>query len=100
MTYYSVLDVSPTTDAWVADYINPVNKISAKYGGKFLARTTNHEQIEGEASEAVLRIIIEWPSKQAALDFTTDPEYVPHLQARIAGSVSNHYLIEAKDDLA
>ncbi len=100
MTYYSVLDVTPTTDAWVADYVGPANKITAKYGGKFLARMSSHEQVEGEPKEAVLRIIIEWPSKQAALDFASDPEYVPHLKARTAGSVSNHYLIEGKDELA
>lgn len=100
MTYYSVLDVTPTAEAWIPDYIGPANKLVAKYGGKYLARTANHEQIEGEDHAAALRILIEWPSKDAALDFMKDPEYVPHLKARTAGSVSNHYLIEAKDDLA
>ena len=37
---------------------------------------------------------------QAAQAFMDDPEYMPHLKARTAGSVSHHYLIEAKDDLA
>lgn len=32
--------------------------------------------------------------------FMNDPEYVPHLQARTAGSNSFHFLVEAKDDLA
>ena len=100
MTYYSVLDVTPTNDEWVADYIGPANELVAKYGGKYLARTASHEQIEGQPHEAALRIVIEWPSKQAAQNFMSDPGYVPHLKARTAGSVSNHYLIEAKDDLA
>ncbi|WP_152557090.1 DUF1330 domain-containing protein, partial [Photobacterium sanctipauli] len=47
-----------------------------------------------------LRIIIEWPSREAAVNFMNDPEYVPHLKARTAGSVSHHALVEAKDDLA
>lgn len=100
MTYFSVLDVTPTSNDWVADYIGPANKLTAKYGGKYLARTASHEQVEGEQKEATLRIIIQWPSKQAALDFISDPEYAPHLKARTAGSISNHYLIEGKDDLA
>ncbi|QSX31088.1 DUF1330 domain-containing protein [Shewanella cyperi] len=100
MTYYSVLDVTPTTQEWIPDYIGPANRLVAHYGGKYLARTASHEQIEGQGDKPALRIIIEWPSRQAALDFMQDPEYVPHLQARTAGSISNHYLIEAKDELA
>ncbi len=100
MAYYSVLAVTPTTDAWIADYINPANRLVAKHGGKYLARTSSHEQVEGAKTDAALRIIIEWPSRQAALDFMNDPEYAPHLAARTAGSESFHFLIEAKDDLA
>ncbi len=100
MAYFSVLDVTPTTDTWIPAYLEPANRIVAKYGGKYVARTASHEQIEGEKKDAALRIVIEWPSKEAAVSFMNDPEYVPHLKARTAGSVSNHYLIEAKDDLA
>lgn len=100
MAYYSVLDVTPTTDEWIPAYLGPANKLVAKHGGKYVARTSNHEQIEGDKKEVALRIVILWPSKEAALGFMNDPEYVPHLKARTAGSVSNHYLIEAKDDLA
>lgn len=100
MTYYSVLAVTPTTDEWIPGYIEPANKLVAKYGGKYLARTSTHEQIEGENSEAALRIVIEWPSAEAAKSFMSDPEYVPHLKERTAGSNSVHFLIEGKDDLA
>ena len=72
----------------------------AKHGGKYLARTANHEQLEGDLKAAALRIIIEWPSKENALAFMKDPEYVPHLNARTAGSTSHHYLVDAKDNLA
>lgn len=100
MTYYSVLDVTPTTDTWIPEYIGPANALVAQYGGKYLARTTSHEQLEGNAQTATLRIVIQWPSREAALGFMNDPGYVPHLKERTAGSVSHHYLIEAKDDLA
>ena len=100
MSYYSILAVTPTSEEWIADYIGPANALVAKYGGRYLARTASHEQIEGEQQNAALRIIIEWPSKEAAMAFMNDPEYVPHLQARTAGSNSFHFLVEAKDDLA
>lgn len=100
MTYYSVLAVTPTTEDWIPDYIGPANALVAKYGGKYLARTASHEQIEGTDTPAALRIVLQWPSKEAAIGFMNDPEYAPHLKARTAGSNSFHYLIEGKDDLA
>lgn len=100
MTYYSVLDVTPTNEDWIAEYVDPVTKLIAQHGGKYLARTSSHEQLEGDTKDAALRVIIEWPSKEAANAFMNDPQYVPHLKARTAGSNSNHYLVEGKDDLA
>ena len=97
--YYSVLDVTPTTDGWIPDYLPTANKLVAEHGGRYIARTTSHEQVEGQGDPVGLRIIIEWPSKQAALNFMNDSEYTPHLEARTQGSVSHHYLIEGKDDL-
>ncbi len=98
--YYSVLDVTPTDDKWIPAYIAETGEIVKKHGGKYLSRTASHEQIEGDDQPAALRIILEWPSKEAALNFMKDPAYIPHLEARTAGSNSHHYLIEAKDDLA
>lgn len=100
MSYYSVLAVTPTTDDWIPDYLGPANRLVAAHGGQYLARTANHERLEGDGEHPALRIIISWPSKEAALAFMNDPEYVPHLKARTAGSISHHFLIEAKDDLA
>ena len=100
MAYYSVLAVTPTTQDWIPDYIAPANALVAQHGGRYLARTANHERLEGEGENAALRIIIEWPSKSAAEAFMSDPAYLPHLKARTAGSDSHHFLIEGKDDLA
>ena len=100
MTYYSVLEVTPTSEDWIPGYLPTANAVLAKHGGKYLARTTRHDQIEGDARAAALRILIEWPSKEAADAFMADPDYVPHRTARQAGSDSFHWLIEGKDDLA
>ena len=100
MAYYSVLAVTPNSDDWIPDYLATANKLVAAHGGKYLARTASHDQIEGEGVSAALRIVIEWPSKQAAMNFMDDPDYAPHLAARSAGSESYHFLIEGKDDLA
>ena len=100
MVYYSVLAVTPTHQDWIPDYIKTVGGIVAQHGGQYMARTARHERLEGEGEDAALRIILQWPSKKAALAFMNDPAYKPHLEARTAGSVSHHVLIEGKDDLA
>ena len=100
MTCYSVLDVTRTNQDWIPDYLPTANDRVAAHGGKYIARTSSHTQVEGDDQPAGLRIIIEWPSKGAAQAFMADEAYAPHLKARTAGSVSHHYLIEGKDDFA
>lgn len=100
MIYYSVLDVTPTSDSWIPAYVPIASKLVAKHGGKYLSRTANHETLEGNSAAVGLRVIIEWPSKAAAQAFMNDSEYAFHLKARTAGSVSNHCLIGGVDDLA
>ena len=100
MAYYSVLAVTPTADEWIPGYIGAATALVAQHGGKYLARTASHERLEGEGEGASLRVIIEWPSKEAAAAFMNDPAYAPHLEARTAGSNSDHFLIEGTDDLA
>jgi len=100
VTCYSVLAVTPTTKDWIPEYIGPANALVAQHGGRYLARTASHQRLEGDGEAASLRIIIEWPSKEAAEAFMSDPAYQPHLKARTAGSISHHFLIEGQDDLA
>ena len=103
MTYYSVLDVTPTNQDWIDDYLPVANAMIKKHGGRYLARTGDHERLEGDGSddsENTLRIVIEWPSEDAAKAFMNEPEYQPKLEKRHANSESNHYLIAGKDDLA
>ena len=99
MTFYSVLAVTPTSEHWIPAYIAASADLVAKHGGKYLARTSSRARLEGEVDEAALRIVIEWPSRGAALAFMADPAYLPHLAARGAGSTSQHHLIEGTDDL-
>jgi uncharacterized protein (DUF1330 family) len=100
MACYSVVSVTPTSEDWIPDYVESATTLVAKHGGKYLARTASHERIEGEGEDVALQVILEWPSKEAALAFMNDPAYAPHLKARTAGSISHHFLIEGQDDMA
>ena len=100
MAYYSVFMVTPQTDAWIPDYLGVVGPTVTKHGGKYLARTASHERLEGAEVSPGLIAILEWPSKEAAIAFYSDPVYQPHLQARLAGAANDAFLIEGKDDFA
>ncbi|MGI9229228.1 MAG: DUF1330 domain-containing protein [Gammaproteobacteria bacterium] len=100
MAYYSVGFFTPTTEDWIPGYTEPTLALVAKHGGKYLARTANYERLEGEGKDPALQVIIEWPSKEAAKAFMSDPDYAPHLKARAAGSEGHHFLVEGTNDSA
>jgi len=98
MSYYSVIEVTPTSEDWIGPYSESAGRIVAAHGGKYLANSPNHQFLEGEGDDVVVRVIIEWPSKESAIAFMNDPEYIPLLKARTEGSISSHVLIEGRDD--
>lgn len=70
------------------------------HGGQYLVRTMNYQRLEGEGENPAAFIIIEWPTKEAGEAFFNDPVYQPYLQARLAGSISHHFLIDGNDEFA
>ncbi|MEL7098750.1 MAG: DUF1330 domain-containing protein [Pseudomonadota bacterium] len=99
MPCYSILAITSTTQDWMAAYVPVANATVAKHGGRYLARTSSHRQIEGNDQPVQTRVIIEWPSRDAALRFMADPDYAPHLAARTAGSDRTDFLVDGIDDL-
>ncbi|MEM1112115.1 MAG: DUF1330 domain-containing protein [Pseudomonadota bacterium] len=100
MPFYSMISSSPTTDDWIPSYIESVGAIVARHGGKYLARTSNYERLEGSGEDPAAFVFIEWPDKESGLAFMSDPDYKPFLEARLAGSVSHHFLVDGNDELA
>ncbi len=97
MTAYAIFFVKVTDDSWLPDYAAKVHDLAAKHGGKYLSRSGNITNVEGEASDANVIAVIEFPSKEAAQAFYGDPEYAPYLKARLAGTVSTMHLIDDTD---
>ena len=63
MTYYSVLDVTPTSDSWIPSYVPMATKLVAKHGGKYLSRTATHEIVEGSTDPLGLGLLLNGPLK-------------------------------------
>ena len=100
MSYYAVAKVTVKDDAWIPAYIETVTALVHQHGGKYLARTSNIEQLEGQAESPDVFVIIEWPSKEAAEAFYHSEEYKPQLENRIAGSQTEFTLVAGEDLMA
>ena len=98
MKCYSVAEMEITDRSWVPEYVKNVTRMVEQRGGRFLARTSSVEKIEGERKLPQIFLIIEWPSKATAMDFYESEEYRPYRQSRIAGA-RNEFLLVAGEDV-
>jgi uncharacterized protein (DUF1330 family) len=96
--YYSVAEMEITDRSWVAEYVKNVTKMVEQRGGRYLARTSKVEKVEGERKLPQVFLIIEWPSQEAAKAFYESEEYRPYREARIAGA-KNEFLLVAGEDV-
>src|SRR5690348_12419740 len=98
MPAYAVVTFSISDRGWVRDYVKVAGSIVARHGGRYLARTSEYEQTEGEHRPEHI-VVIEFPSMDAAHAFYDDPDYQPHRDKRIAGTSaeSAFYLVPGDD---
>ena len=97
MPVYLIADVKVTDEAWIPDYAGNVHDIVHKHGGKYLSRSANITNMEGEPLDTTLIALLEFPSQESAQAFANDPDYAPYGQARRDGSVSRFNLIDDTD---
>jgi uncharacterized protein (DUF1330 family) len=98
MKYYAVAEIEITDRSWVAAYVQNVTRLVEERGGRYLARTSKVEKIEGVRKVQQILLIIEWPSQEAAKAFYESDEYRPYRQSRIAGA-RNEFLLVAGEDM-
>ena len=98
MKYYSIAEIDVTDQAWVPAYIADVTPLVERAGGRYLARTSKVEKIEGERPRPQIALVIEWPSREAAMAFYESPEYRPYRESRLAGA-TNEFLLVAGEDM-
>jgi len=97
MPVYLIADVKVTDDSWIPEYAANVHDITHKHGGKYLSRSANITNMEGEPLDTTLIGLVEFPSLEAAQAFANDPEYARFGQARRDGSVSRFNIIDDTD---
>jgi len=98
MKYYSVAEIEITDQSWIPAYVENVTRLVEQGGGRYLARTSKIERLEGERKVPQIFLIIEWPSKEVAKAFYECDEYRPYRQSRIEGA-TNEFLLVAGEDM-
>jgi uncharacterized protein (DUF1330 family) len=95
--YYCVAELDITDRGWVPAYVENVTKLVERFNGRYLARTSKVEKLEGERTPPQIFLIIEWPSRDAALAFYKSDEYAPYLRSRMEGAANELLLIAGED---
>lgn len=98
MRYYAIVEIDITDQSWVADYVKNVTPMLERHGGRYLARTSKIERMEGDRKPPQVVVLVEFPSKAAAESFYQSEEYRPYLQRRKAGG-KNEFLLFAGEDM-
>ena len=97
MKYYSIGELDVTDPSWVSSYLKEVTPLVERYGGRYLARTSRGEKMEGERKVPQIVVLVEWPSREAAQAFYDSDEYRPHRQRRVAGALNEFLLVPGED---
>ncbi len=98
MKFYAIAEINISNPEWVSRYAETVTKLVETVGGKYLARTSEAELIEGDGAVANISLIIEFPSREAAYLFYESQNYAPFLNERKSGSTGRFILVAGKDD--
>lgn len=97
MKYYCVAEFDIIDPSWIPAYVRDVTKLVEKHGGRYLSRTSNIEKLEGERAAPQFFLLIEWPSRDAALAFYNSDEYKPYRRNRIEGARNELALVAGED---
>lgn len=97
MRCYAVAEIDVADAGWVRDYVASVTGMVERHGGRYLARTDRLEKLEGARRPPQVVLLIEWPSRAAAVEFLESDEYRPHRERRRAGARTELLLVAGED---
>jgi len=95
--HYIIGEMNITDPAWISDYVQSVTPMIEARGGRYLARTPRVERLEGDRPPPQIQLLLEFPSREAALEFYESDDYRPYRESRIAGSRSEMWLVAGED---
>ncbi|MBL4907685.1 MAG: DUF1330 domain-containing protein [Sneathiella sp.] len=98
MKHYTIVEFTVKNTDWISEYAEVVTNIVERMGGKYLARTSDVDAMEGNIVPGTTSVIIEWPSKDLAMSFYNSDEYKPYLESRLSATMGTLMIVAGKDD--
>jgi uncharacterized protein (DUF1330 family) len=100
MNCYVIVEINITDDSWVSEYVQEVTKMIGRYGGRYLARTPNAQQLERKRALPQIVALLEFPSQEALQEWYSSAEYQPYLQRRLRGASTELTVVPGEDAFA
>lgn len=97
MTYYVYGDIYLKHTKWLEEYLANINSFIERHEGIVLSRSINMEKVEGDREIPSNVILIEFPDRDAALNFFNDPTYQSLRKLRLEGAISEFTLFPSED---
>jgi len=92
MAAFAVAAFDINDRSWVREYLANTAALIQRHGGRYLARGSEHETVEGDHTPDVI-VILEFPTMDALRGWYDDPEYAPLRDARRAGTTGTFHLV-------
>ena len=97
MTYYVYGDIYLKHTEWVDEYLRNINSFIERHKGIVLSRSINMEKVEGDREIPSNVILVEFPNREAALNFFNDPTYQSLRKLRLEGATSEFTMFPSED---
>jgi uncharacterized protein (DUF1330 family) len=94
MTAYALIELEITDRDGMGPYIAAVTDTITAHGGKYLVRAGRTEVVEGNLGEFPTKVVLEFPSMEAAKGWYGSPEYQAILPLRTKNSKANFVWVE------
>ena len=94
MTAYAMVEITVTDNDGMGSYREKVADTVAAHGGKYLVLGGETEVLEGNVGQHPTKVLLEFPSMDAARDWYNSPEYQEILPARLNSSTANFLLVQ------
>ena len=92
MPGYLIVELDYEDSSWAEAYGREVPSLIAAHGGRYLARTSRTELLEGDRGPSFITAILEFPSLDVAKAFLASEDYRPFAQARRSAGAKTRIL--------
>jgi len=93
MSAYVIANIRVTDAERYKEYVAAVPPLIERHGGTYCVRAGESQVLEGQWTPDRF-VVLEFPSREAALAFYNDPDYVPLRSLRQSVTDSNVILID------